>query len=231
MAKHLVAGKAAIVFQNFPATLGPAPFFAQENENALRYLYPRRVSLTNSAISALETGRGYYLHNEIDRYGVASMYLPAKSVLDVVYRSEHHGRIVYTLGDRRYETSRFYSVRRRAVSGPASGPRPIQRGVVTAGGGGLVLHLVLNLRNVRVPAHEELGLLLSHGTAALTDQNPYGERMLVPIGLMRGPAGGVGPVAFDVLLKDPVLRPVDTVSLYVFSDQPPELVQTASVTR
>jgi hypothetical protein len=232
--RHLLAGKSAIVFQNFPASVGPAPFFAQENANALLYLYPGRLTLTASAISALEAQRGYYLDNEVDRYGIADRYFPAHAVLDVVYRSKQADEIKYTLGDARYKTSRFYDVRRTARPGSTAASRsePIQGASIGVRRGKLVLTLQLDLRGVNVAGQENLGLLLSHraGTEeALTSKNPYGERMLVPIGLVDGPMRGTGKVGFDVVLKDPVFRSANAVSLYVFGSDPPRLLQTAPI--
>ncbi len=137
--EHLLTGKKAIVFEGFPQSLGPAPFFGQENELAVDYLYGKpRVSLSESSLSALQSTQGYYLYTEIDRYGsMPARFLPRTDVAVLVYVSNTGSQIRFRTSSQGYMLSNFYTVYTRTMQGTHTAGRPDIRSATLTGHGRL----------------------------------------------------------------------------------------------
>jgi hypothetical protein len=234
--RHLLAGKRAIVLEGFPQQLGPAPYFGQENELALDYLYPHKVALDASSLSALQTSRGYYLYTDITRYGpMAARFASRASVADIVYLSQTSSSIRFATSNRAYSVDRFYRVRTTALPTDARAPSPkLRSAVLRAHPHDATLTLDVATGGSSLAAGEQLAVVLfqQNGTP-WTTPNALGQPLVVPIGLTEGrhPSPLIRcRVVLRGLTPGEVRRFV-RVSLYLVSARPPTQLSTISVAR
>jgi hypothetical protein len=228
--RHLLAGKTAIVFEGFPAALGPVPYFVQENQLALDYLYPKDASLTMSAISTLESNAGYYLYTEVNRYGPSSVrFLPRDKVLRVAYLSETDRAVKFSTKSRADSTSRLYTVGRLPRTGGLLSTTDAVRDarfVRSARRTRLVLDV--DLERGAIPKNTELALVLqdSNGTP-WTTLDRYGEPTLIPIRLS-GATAARSRMRFVVTLRAPIPPQFRTLTLYSLGEDLPKALATAT---
>jgi len=229
--RDLLAGKTAIVFVGFPPALGPAPYFEQENQLALNYLYPTRASLTMSAISTLESDAGYYLYTEINRYGPSSVrFLPRDEVLRVTYLSQTKRTVRFSTTLRLNSTSRFYTVVRRPRTGSSSSPTTAVRDArLLRSAGRTRLRLDVDLTPAAVASIGDLALVLqdSRGAPWTTGPNGNGDSMIIPIRLTDR-AAVRSRMRFVVTLRVPIPPNFRYLTLYSLGTDLPRALATAT---
>jgi hypothetical protein len=232
--RDLLAGKRAIVFEGFPQQLGPAPYFGQENQLALDYLYPHEVALDASSLSALRATRGYYLYTDITRYGpMAVRFVSRALVADIVYLSQTSSSIRFATENRAYDVERFYRVRTTALHTPAHTSSPeLRSAVLRTQRHRVTLTLDVATGGARLAAGQQLAVVLfQQNGMPWTTPNPLGQPLVVPIGLTEG--RHLAPV----IRCRAVLRGLTSaggrrfvrVSLYLLSAASPKQLSTISV--
>jgi hypothetical protein len=232
--KRLLVRKYAIVFEGFPQGLGPAPYFGQENQFAVDYLYGNQVALKASSLSALQSRRGYYLYTEIDRFGpMPARYYPRAAVADIVYLSETDSSVRFATSSRAYALTRFYNVHSTRQEATTSTRRPAIRSAALSGHGRVAnLTLDVSTGDLSLSPGQQLAAVLFHADGTpWTTPNPNGEPMVIPIGLTeaRHPAAQLRYRIALRHLNQTVARPFARIGLYVLSRRLPQLLSSATL--
>jgi len=229
--RDLLAGKTAVVYVGFPPALGPAPYFEQENQLALNYLYPTQASLTMSSISTLESDAGYYLYTEVNRYGPASVrFLPRDKVLRVTYLSQTEKTVRFSTTRRLYSTSRFYTVARLPrTDGSSPATNAVRDAHLLRNVGRTRLSLDVDLTPGAVANLGDLAVVLedNQGTPWTTAPNGNGDPMIIPIRLTDR-AAARPRMRFVVTLRAPIPSNFRDLTLYSLSTDLPRALAMAT---
>jgi hypothetical protein len=233
-----LANKSVIIFENFPTNIGSAPFFVQENYQALDYLYPQQADLTLSGISSISTDRGYFTATELDRFGVAARFEVRDRVVHLGYKGLVGDRLQVEIGGDGFRASDLYSVV-RDVTPPTNTPdgdalirsaRLQQRA-----GESPLIALDLDLHTVRVPDAAVLGLIFrsrqGQADVPVSTRTASGERVIVPVVVPTANELGPAPgrVGLTIDLRTLAVPAPDSVGLYLFSDEVPLLLEQVPV--
>lgn len=230
----MVANKTAIVFENFPSSIGSAPFFGQENHLALDYLYPAIAHLSLSAVSSISTDRGYFLDTELDRYGVAARFVPRERVIHLAYRGHTADRMLVDVGGDGVRAADLYSVTPDADQ--AAVATGISGAVVRGGADDPSLSVNLALPAAPTSADGQLALIIrtrdgDAAAAPLYARNPYGERILVPVVVPPSAPGTPTAAQMSVHLRGLARGVLESADVYVFSESAPQLLQAVPIQR